>query len=384
MCLCWLIEDARHDDQISTAVKRAVKSKYPALIVFLLCLTSYPRAQSARATNINAEAVTVICTLRNGDRVTGHAPTIADGALSLETDYLGRAALRAEALTSCETNDAALRGRINELIASSPVTTDADEKDAPPLTITAAATAPKDSGQTKQPLAPNKTSAAQAEGEWKKTVAFSYNFARGNTDVSDLNISSGVEHKTRDGRFAVQSFLRRGTKNGEDFARLFTSTARYEHKMAGDFLSIDNVSFFNELGYESDALKKLDHRMIWNGGMQFPLIKTEASDVALDVGGGITREIYESDGSRTLGAGLLRLKSEQTIFGHTKIAQQIAAFPDFAEVGRYRLQADLSVTAPISKIFSVRIGALNRFDNKPQEAVKRNDFSLLSGLVVNF
>ncbi|HVG38778.1 MAG TPA: DUF481 domain-containing protein [Pyrinomonadaceae bacterium] len=342
-------------------------SKFFTFVLFALTVTGGAIAQQP------PDAKTVTCTLRNGDRLSGREAVIEEGALSIETPYLGRATLPAAALAACETANAELQVKVNELINSTPAVTTAQASEPPPP---AAAEVPKPT-----PAPPAKSA---PEDEWKKTIAFSYAFARGNSDVSDMNIAGAIEHKERDGRFVLQGFLRRGTRNGQALADLFTSTARYERKFSGEVLSVENVSFFNEVGYEQDALKKLDHRMVWNGGMQFPLAKSESNEMALDVGGGVTREDYATDVRRTLGSGLLRFKSEQTILGRTKIFQQVAAFPDFAEVGRYRLQADLSLTAPITKIFSVRVGALNRFDNRPQEAVKRNDFSLSSGLAFSF
>lgn len=340
-----------------------MKSKLFISVISIFFLIISTHAQSVSPS-------TIVCTLRNGDRVSGHAPTFAAGVLSFETEYMGRATLRSSALAACETEDPALRAKVNELISIASVTPEN------PATVEVAK-----STLSTPTVAPKKP---EPEDSWKKTIAFSYAFARGNADVNDMNLSGSVVHKERDGRFVLQAFLRRGTKNGQDFADLFTTNARYERKLESEFLEIDNVSFFNEVAYEQDALKKLDHRLSWNGGMQFPLVKNESAEMALDVGGGVTREDYSTDVHRTLGSGLLRFKSEQTILGRTKLSQQIAAFPDFAEVGRYRLHADLSVTAPITRIFSVRVGALNRFDNRPQEAVKRNDFSLLSGLALNF
>lgn len=343
-------------------------------ICTLSLVFAYGLSSAARADNDGAEAHTaaaaapiVVCAFPNGDRVRGPARVLTPEVINLVTEYAGVVAIKPSTVVSCETGDAVLQARLNDVIeASRTLAAKAAE-----TAFVAATVRP-----TPAPRAP--------EAAWKKTFAFSYNFARGNTNINDMNLSGGVEYKEPDGRFILQSLMRRGTKNGLDTAGLFTSTARYERNVDGDFLASDKVTFFNEFNYERDAMKKIDHRMVWNGGMLLPLYKKESNELALDLGGGVTREVYATDVQRTLGSGLIRLKSEQKILGNTKLTQQLAAFPDFAEVGRYRLHADLSITAPLTKIFSVRIGALNRFDNRPQEAVKRNDFSLLSGLAVNF
>lgn len=373
-----------------------------------ICLSSvFANAQANRVAPAPPPAavptVPITCTIANGDRVRGSAGPVTPQSITVLTEYAGAVTLRPTAITSCEAGEAALQARVNEVIEAAVVMIAAAEagNEMTPAAAAAAVAATRPpspaapaNGNT---VAANKTAAPAAttstaggskpdegKGAWKKTIAFSYNFARGNTDIDDMNISGGAEYKDTDGRFLVQSLMRRGTKNGKDIAGLFTSTARYERNIDLPSLARKKASLFNEINFERDAMKKLDHRVVWNGGMQLPLFKKEANELALDLGGGMTREVYESDAQRTLGSGLIRLKSEQKILGNTKLTQQFAAFPDFAEVGRYRLHADISVTAPLTKIFSIRIGALNRFDNRPQEAVKRNDFSLQSGLAVNF
>lgn len=339
-----------------------------ALIVTFACGSLF----AARANGNDAEAFAaaspiVICAFANGDRVRGPARNLAPEVINLATEYAGVVAIKPSTVVSCETDDPALQLRLNDVIESSRT-----------LIAKAAETS------FVATAAPPQPTPIRPESVWKKTFAFSYNLSRGNSDINDMNLSGGVEYKEPEGRLIIQSLMRRGTKNGQDIAGLFTSTARYERNVDGHFLASDKVTFFNEFNYERDAMKRIDHRVVWNGGMLLPLYKKESNELALDLGGGLTREVYATDVQRTLGSGLIRLKSEQKILGNTRLTQQVAAFPDFAEVGRYRLHADVSVTAPLTKIFSVRIGALNRFDNRPQEAVKRNDFSLLSGLAVSF
>jgi putative salt-induced outer membrane protein YdiY len=310
----------------------------------------------------------VVCAFANGDRVSGPIQALTPEVFHLKTEYAGIVAIKPASVVACETSEARTQARLNELIAAARANSTNNVEFAAAPAPTAAAPAP--------PPIPEST--------WKRTLAFSYNLSRGNADINDMNLAGGVEYQEPDSKLIIQSLVRRGTKNGQDLAGLFTSTARYERNLDKAFLASEKVTLFNEFNYEKDVMKKLDHRLVWNGGVLLPLYKKESNELALDLGGGLTREVYATDVQRTLGSGLIRLKSEQKILGSTRLTQQLAAFPDFAEVGRYRLYADVSVTAPLTRIFSVRIGALNRFDNRPQEAVKRNDFSLLSGLAVSF
>ena len=46
--------------------------------------------------------------------------------------------------------------------------------------------------------------------------------------------------------------------------------------------------------------------------------------------------------------------------------------------------AQVTLRAPLTKALAFSIGGVNRFDRRPPEGVKRNDFSLLSGVALEF
>ncbi|CDM66469.1 putative salt-induced outer membrane protein [Pyrinomonas methylaliphatogenes] len=339
------------------------------LILVASCITL---AQSGRKIAAQQpEQRFTVCFLNNGDRITGHAISVSAEHVAIVTEYADTVILRSSSIARCETSDEGLRA---QLIAA---------KILSPPNGKEAVKAPPKAMPTPQQAA-NRPNNSPRFG-WKRSLAFNYTLARGNANISDLNFSGNFTRTERDNRLIFSGFLRRGVKNGADFANLFTSTIRYERNLDLNSMPLRQLSFFTETGYEHDEMRRLNHRIVWNGGLLVPIVKTEAEELGLDLGGGITHEEYMTGLKRTLGEGVFRLTSEQKVLGNARFRQQLSAFPDFAELGRYRFQVDLSLRAPLSRILSLRIGALNRFDNRPQEQnVKRNDFSLMSGLAVEF
>lgn len=363
---------------------------HPSPGFFTPLTTDHVSAQSASTPKVLAQISpsTISCALVNGDRVSGTVLSTSSCSISISTEYFGDVTVHRKAITSCHTKDSVLAQKISGFISSSPTEAGSLNSPAVPLTpptsnrpnqseVKAQAGVAQD---LKTKIVPMKTT---PKGPWKRTFEFNYAFAHGNSNISDLNLNGGIEYRERENRLRVYSLFRRGKSDGQDSANLFTASARYDRTIKTEFFAFAATSYFAEVSYERDILKKLDHRIAWNGGLSMPLLK-DTKDLALDVGGGVTREIHSTGLTRTLGSGLIRLTDERLIFRQVRVKEAFAIFPDFADPGRYRLHADLSLRAPLTKHISLQIGTRNRFDSKPQDLVRRNDVSILSGLVVEF
>jgi putative salt-induced outer membrane protein YdiY len=366
------------------------KQRLLLLAFFVLFVTIHVRAQSGRvsADKLPPVPTNITCSLVNGDRVSGRALSISSSAVAIETIFAGPVTLRPAAIVSCATQDGEVQAQlaIYQIPANVTVAAAAPSPAAgTPVNITPAPSATRGEAakSAPPPATARQTQSNGHESDWKRAFAFNYSLARGNSNSSDFNITGGITRKMRDSSLRLSGLLRRGARDGNDFANLFTATVRYEHKIDGD-QPLGGLSYFSEAGYEQDQLKKLDHRLVFNGGMTVPLIKDKTKEMSFDLGSGLTREMFSTGVERTLGTGLLRFTSEQTIFTRARFKQQVSVFPEFSDVSRYRMQADVSFLAPINKVFSIRLGALNRYDSRPQDNVKRNDFSLLSGLGIEF
>jgi putative salt-induced outer membrane protein YdiY len=311
-----------------------------------------------------------LCLLTNGDRVSGYVLGITPVAISMETAYAGVLTIPPASILSCETSDAELRLRIKNFLSrnveSSP-------------TIPTAPISTSEESSTKDSPSDKKT-----ENPWKRNLEFGYTYSRGNANITDMDFSGGISRTGKKDKLSLDSLMRKGAQDGTETANLFTLTARHDRKIADEQPIFGYMSFFNEMRYETDQLKRLDHRLAWSGGITKSLFKRRENALVLDLGGGVTKEKYFTDGNRFVGSGLLRLSSEQTFFTGTTFKQEMEMIPDFGEFGRYLLQTNLSLKAPLSKSLSLKFGALNRFDSSPQENVKRNDFSVLSGLAIEF
>ena len=67
-----------------------------------------------------------------------------------------------------------------------------------------------------------------------------------------------------------------------------------------------------------------------------------------------------------------------------EITTRFFVFPNLTDTGRYRIEFDQGFRVPLFAGFTWGISLYDRFDSRPQVAVQRNDYGLLSTLGYKF
>jgi len=217
---------------------------------------------------------------------------------------------------------------------------------------------------------------------WHRNLNFTYAFASGNSQLSNVSVAGAATHEDPTTRFTFNGLLREGRLNNQS-SNLLTSLARWERKPTS-VLSLSNLPLFGEVRYEKDALARLDHRLGLNGGVNLALMQSKNRELAVAAGAGLSYESFGTGLDRASGSGLFRIVNKQPVFGQARLEQQFELFPDLNQVGHYRATGESSLLVPFTKSLSLRTGILDRFESWPQGQAKPNDFSAQSGLVVNF
>jgi putative salt-induced outer membrane protein YdiY len=176
-----------------------------------------------------------------------------------------------------------------------------------------------------------------------------------------------------------------GSQEGTPTENYFSATLRYDLALGpNDSAAAARPSFFSEAVVEHDPFAQIGRRAVENTGVSVPLSRNKHNNVALEFGSGITHEAPTGGASYTRFGGLLRLAARQ-LFGTAKSDQQIAIFPDLSgSHGHYRLNADLNLSAPLTKSVAMKLGIANRYDTRPQSKVRNNDVTVQSGIGVEF
>lgn len=347
-----------------------------ALLAIVVTHTSAPAIPYGATTAARGDSViaSVQCQLANGDRISGTSGRAVGDTLVLDHETLGAVMVSAGGIRSCTATDSATR----ELLAAL--------------------------GKLAPPPAP--PPAARQRPFWRQSLAVSYSLLRGNADLNDFSMSATVTRTGTKTRWTTRWFRRRAERDGERAVGMFTVGLRLNYAL-GDALIEDvgggsgsvvlyrpasaassarhaRTTMFHEIGYDHDRATKLDRRIVLNTGLSFVLGERRSSRTALDVGIGLLKERFADTSSRIIGGGIVRLDSRQRLPGGASLEERVTLLPDVTQWWRYRLNADANVRAPLSKTVSLRLGLNNRFDTSPRPGVKKNDFSLQSGIGFDF
>lgn len=319
-----------------------------------------------------AQAETISLTLSNNDRLTGRFIEVSGEQLIIENSYAGRFGIRITEVKDWHAGSAELRDRLADVLPPKGSRLFLDAREA----VKESAEAKKEEPKTEaKPAAAPKPAAKEAP--WERAVDFAWTMARGNSNLSDVNAAFRLSRKRGSHNFVFNSLGRYGVSNGQQAASLLSSSLRYERTVA-------KLPTFTESLFEIDRIKKLDYRLSENVGLSYPMLRGDDTQLSFDFGTGFTREDYENGVEKTTASGLLRLKARQKLPGQTQLSQQATIFSDLMEPGAYRIQAEASMTTPITKSIALRVSGINRFDARPQGLAKPNDFTLLTGFTFKF
>ena len=313
----------------------------------------------------------VQCSLANGDRLSGSFLSYDSDTLRVQTKYAAEPiALVSKTLRQCTAKDSAVISLLGSLVPHP--TPPAPSWPSTPAVVSLG------TGTIPSLLTGNKIG-------WHRVMTFSYGYSSGNTNLADLSLSSGIARLTPGSRSQLGGYLRKSRRGSTKAADLFSFSLRYEQRLTERRSSSRTfTAVFHELGYERDRMRKLDSRVAYNTGMSVPLSSSAAALVVLDFGVGINVEDYSTPEHTVRWGGLLRLSTGHRIFERARLGSHVAILPDIRTVGRYRVNSDAQIAAPITKAVSLRLSLLDRYDTRPAPSVKRNDFSIQSGVGVEF
>lgn len=340
----------------------------------------------------------VSCVVKNGDRISGGFRGRDSAGVHLSSVALGKVLLSDSVLALCESPDTVVMKSLDGLIFTGnpyfeylqridslplPSATSRPMAHISPLRI------PSLAKQGPRPIIVPLAAAipsSQSKVGWKRNVSVSYTVSQGNANASDLGFQGGATRRAARSQIAFTTRRILGKRNGQSSTDYLAANVRYDRALGSPNATPSPIrpSFFSEAIFEADPFAKLQSRVVSNTGISIPLSSDPKSNLALEVGLGLTHDKQQYKDGDLKASGIVRLAAKQT-FGIARSDQQIATFPDYADqVVKYRINSNFNFSSPISTKLSLRIGLINRFNTRPQPGVKKSDTTIQSGLGVEF
>jgi putative salt-induced outer membrane protein YdiY len=134
---------------------------------------------------------------------------------------------------------------------------------------------------------------------------------------------------------------------------------------------------------EHDDIADLDYRFTLSPLVGYYFIKTTNAFLSGEIG---PSGIYEKQGGREDTYVALRLaeRGEYKFKSGAKIWESVEWLPQIDDFENWILNAELGISAPISKALDVRLVLQDTYDNRPASGRLKNDLKLIAGIGYKF
>ncbi len=133
-----------------------------------------------------------------------------------------------------------------------------------------------------------------------------------------------------------------------------------------------------------DLLSDLSYRLTIGPGLGYFFIKSDLTKLSAEIGPSFVLEKLHGEGAETYCALRLGERFERKLNDSAKVWQSLEVLPQVDDWENFVALAEIGVEAALTKTFSVRLVAQDRYDNEPAPDKKRNDFALIGSLVYKF
>lgn len=132
-----------------------------------------------------------------------------------------------------------------------------------------------------------------------------------------------------------------------------------------------------------DAIADIEYRFMLSPGAGHYFIKNQTTTLSAEVGPGF---IYEKQGDDSRGYITARLaeRFEHKFNENVRLWQSIEFLPQVDDLNNFLLNAEIGVEAKLTQKLSLKVFAVDNYDNEPAEGRKENDIKLVTAMAYTF
>lgn len=219
------------------------------------------------------------------------------------------------------------------------------------------------------------TFAAEFNNESEAGIAV----ASGNTKSKNYNVKQSNAYKFDDNTLKFDARYLNAYSNDEESARYIFAGLRYERSLN------DRFSLFVAQGFESDKFAGYYLRQLTDIGVKYNIIKEEMFYWLAEAGYRYTNEKL-NNGSHDY-KNSLRAYTELEKKWNPSVSTKyfLEYVPNIKESEDYQINTELSVSAALTSVFSIKTAYLLRYDHLPAvTATTKTDTLLTTALVAKF
>lgn len=309
--------------------------------------------------------------LRNQDRLSGTVAGLAEGKLSLSTEYAGRIEIDWSQVAQLKVERPLVIKLQDGKQAESPIEM-----------------AREGFGRGASPGLPDefalsdivsirKPAALQTRPgwlrHWEGQAQLGYNITRGNSDSDNLALAFRPQRSTEKDRIQAEYQLIYSKQEDSQVNSLQEGSLRYDR-----FLDSDRVFIFALGGFDTNRQQQLKLRSRQGGGFGYTFRTAEKT--SLTIYGGVTavQEKFEGLNRDNQVQGLAGFEFSRELLADGSFHAQTEYEPRFNE-SRYLLRWDAQLQFPLFRNLIFGVEVFDKFNSNPQSVgTKKNDFGILS------
>jgi putative salt-induced outer membrane protein YdiY len=319
--------------------------------------------------------------MKNGDRLTGDVQRLETGRLLVKTEYAGVVSLdwkQVESVTSAARFQVEFDSGMNLLGVL--------QRSNGAVRVIAGMRAVSLSPATVVSMQRQEGEGASGFlGGLEGSAEIGYSLARGNSSLSQSSLNVEARHRTD--RYKAQLTL------ASLFARQTgaETTSRHAANLRWDYFMSPRSFAFTLTGFERDDRQLLNLRSNVGGGFGWRILRSERTDLSLLGGFNYVNENFRRSEAAeqagqygSTGEGLVGLDLEKAGLGRVQFSSKLSLHPSLIEQGRYRVSFDAGMRVPVVSRFTWGVRLFDRFDSRPPQEVRQNDYGVISSIGVSF
>ena len=200
--------------------------------------------------------------------------------------------------------------------------------------------------------------------------------ANGNTKTQTYSFKQINDYKWRNNVFSYKGRYLNAKSNGEETARYFMSGIRYENQVSSRF-----GLFVGEI-LEKDKFAGIENRYITDIGGKYRFIETEMTKFFSELGYRYMHEDRIDETSAFNNFGRLYTEWEHKWNESFSTKYWVEYLPNFTEHKDWLFNTELSISAMLNQVFSLKTGVLLRYDHFPAPGIEYKTDTLFSTALV--
>jgi len=210
------------------------------------------------------------------------------------------------------------------------------------------------------------------------TAELSFVSTSGNSDTETIGLGAELQYEPGRWRTATKLKFIRSEANNTLNAHSFNAILQGTRQMSG------RIGLYSKAGYLRDRFAGIDDRYAAEGGVSWQALLESAHQVTAEGGFGWTRELRATAEHRTLGTANSSV-SYFWLFSETnELRNEASATFVVDDSNDWRFTNDLSLSAALNTLFSLKLTHQVGFLNDPVPGFEKTDIKVSAAVVAKF